>query len=55
MMNDEEMGEAAMDVEDSVGIQRADASESLTQWQPQQYCTIVQPPHNTTTPIVWYR
>lgn len=59
MMDDEEMGEAAMDVEDSVGIHHTNANESLNQglpqWQPQQHCTIVQPPHNTTTPIVWYR
>lgn len=64
-MDDEEMGEAAaMDVEDSTSIQQSNTNEGggsvllnqgLPQWQQQQHCTILQPPQNTTTPIVWYR
>lgn len=66
MIDDEEMGEAAaMDVEDSTSIQQSNTTEGggsmlfnhgLPQWQQQQqHCTILQPPQNTTTPIVWYR
>ncbi|XP_057768516.1 uncharacterized protein LOC130988636 [Salvia miltiorrhiza] len=57
MMDAEETGEATMDVEDSASIQQRSAgsvavSQGLPQWQ---HCTILQPPQNTTTPIVWYR
>ncbi|KAI3443447.1 hypothetical protein Pfo_000112 [Paulownia fortunei] len=62
MMDAEELGNASMDVEDSMGIQHRNAnaaggmtiSEGLHQWQ-QQHCMIPQPPQNTTPPIFWFR
>ena len=56
-VDDEAMGEASMDVDDSSSIQQMSSgsvavSQGLPQWQ---HCTILQPPQNTTPPIVWYR
>ncbi|XP_004299777.1 PREDICTED: uncharacterized protein LOC101309448 [Fragaria vesca subsp. vesca] len=67
-MEDEEMGAAAMEVEDSStpaagaggtsngyngGIWGSN-SEGFQQWQ-QQHCMTPQPPQNTSTPITWFR
>ncbi|KAG6414254.1 hypothetical protein SASPL_126972 [Salvia splendens] len=56
-VDDEAMGVASMDIEDSSSIQqRSSGSVAVSQGLPQwQHCTILQPPQNTTTPIVWYR
>ncbi|XP_050375370.1 uncharacterized protein LOC126792900 [Argentina anserina] len=65
-MEDEDMGAAAMEVEESStsggGAQGtsngygggiwAGSSEGFLQWQ-QQHCMIPQPPQNITTPITW--
>ncbi|KAL0315963.1 UNVERIFIED_CONTAM: hypothetical protein Sradi_5474500 [Sesamum radiatum] len=64
MMDAQEVEESKMDIEDGNVDQRTandaggiSVSEGLHQWQQQQqqHCLIPQPPHNTTTPIVWYR
>ncbi|KAK4373062.1 hypothetical protein RND71_008446 [Anisodus tanguticus] len=63
MMDAEDMEGVAMDVEDSsvnveprttFGAGAVCVNESLHQWQ-QQHCIPTQLPHNTSTPIVWYR
>ncbi|PIN18166.1 hypothetical protein CDL12_09163 [Handroanthus impetiginosus] len=62
MMDAQEVGEATMEVEDGVDIEQRNVNEGggvtlgegFNQWQ-QPHCLIPQPPHNTTTPIVWYR
>lgn len=63
MMDAEEMEGVMMDVEDSsvnavprtaVEAGAVSLNEGLHPWQ-QQHCMTTQLPHNTSTPIVWYR
>ncbi|KAJ7973700.1 DBH-like monooxygenase [Quillaja saponaria] len=57
-MEPEGMGEALMDIEESIDQPTCDGIttgiQGLHQWQ-QQHCMIPQLPQNTSTPITWFR
>ncbi|KAG8376353.1 hypothetical protein BUALT_Bualt09G0054300 [Buddleja alternifolia] len=60
MMDAEEEEETTKDVEESRDVQQRNDNEArgndgVHQWQQQEHCMIPQFPHNTATPVFWYR